>query len=203
MEIGGWIALAALWALLNLVTRKQGRPPRDRRYEPQAGPPLPAPHPESPDATQREGSRLERLLREFERALEQGRPLERVTTLPVPSPEAVGGAPEASLPSREEFEERGSLEGQPEVVTLETDVRREARRLVDQDEEAEEIVARRIGAAAARDRATSRPDRATFDPRIRQEPADHTGTRHTARQLRDAVIWREILGPPVSLRREE
>ena len=40
-----------------------------------------------------------------------------------------------------------------------------------------------------------------------QEPnpaADKTATRgYTARQLRDAVVWREILGPPVSLRGEE
>ncbi|MBA3344021.1 MAG: hypothetical protein H0T44_01770, partial [Gemmatimonadales bacterium] len=40
-----------------------------------------------------------------------------------------------------------------------------------------------------------------FDSRIRQEPADHTAVRrYSAQQMRDAFVWREILGPPVSER---
>jgi hypothetical protein len=39
------------------------------------------------------------------------------------------------------------------------------------------------------------------DAQIRTEPADHTAARtYTPQQLRDAVVWREILGPPVGLR---
>jgi hypothetical protein len=72
---------------------------------------------------------------------------------------------------------------------------------VDQDEGAAEIELRRIQAAAARDHARTRADHVAFDQRIRQEPAEHTATRsYTAQQLRDAVIWREILGRPVSER---
>jgi hypothetical protein len=49
----------------------------------------------------------------------------------------------------------------------------------------------------------TRAERTAFDARIRQEPADKTATRaYTTKQLREAVVWREILGPPVSLRGE-
>jgi hypothetical protein len=65
-------------------------------------------------------------------------------------------------------------------------------------------VARRIAAAEAQGKPLTKADHRAFDARIRQEPADKTATRgYTARQLRDAVVWREILGPPVSLREEE
>ena len=44
-------------------------------------------------------------------------------------------------------------------------------------------------------------DHLTFDERIRQEPADHTATAgFSPQRLRQAVIWREILGPPLGLR---
>jgi hypothetical protein len=96
-----------------------------------------------------------------------------------------------------------SLETEPEVTSLETGFSRQGRRRVDQDDEAEGIEARRIKAAAARDVARSPADHAAFDNRIKQEPAEHTATKgYTAQQLRDAMVWREILGPPVSLRRE-
>jgi hypothetical protein len=65
----------------------------------------------------------------------------------------------------------------------------------------EQIAARRITAAAARDTARSPVDHVAFDERIRQQPAEHTAVRtYTAQQLRDAMVWREILGRPVSLR---
>ena len=45
---------------------------------------------------------------------------------------------------------------------------------------------------------------AVFDARIRQEAADKTAVAtNRTRRLRDAVVWREILGPPVSLRDSE
>lgn len=203
MEIGGWVVLAVLWALLNLVTRKveksPGKPPRAPRTGPQSDtPPL---YP-TPDASQQEGSRLELMLRELQRAMEEGSPIEAPTTITVPRTGPLGRPASVSLPEEEDFEERASLEVDPEVVSLETEVRRESRRRVDQDEGAEEIVARRISAAAARDKAITQADHTAFDKRIRQEVADKTATRYTAQQLRDAVVWREILGPPVSLRED-
>ncbi len=143
------------------------------------------------DPTQQEGSRLERVLREFERALDQAGSPERPAGLPPREDE------------EEEWEERESLEVEPEIVSLETEVRRESRPLVDQDDHAERIELHRIAAAATRDQARSKADHAKFDQRIRQEVADKTAAgRYTIEQLRDAVVWREILGPPVSLRGE-
>jgi hypothetical protein len=89
----------------------------------------------------------------------------------------------------------------PEVQSLETDAVRAPRVTVDQDDEAERVVARRLKAVEANQAPRTRTDHAAFDARIRPEPADKTAvTPARTRRLRDAVVWREILGPPVSLR---
>ena len=180
MEFNGVLVLAVVWILVSLLGKLgQKQQPKDqRRRAPRTGPPSnipPLSHgPPAQDATQREGTRLELVLRELQRSLEEAK-----------------------------LEERESLEVEPEVRSLEEDFRREVRRPVDQDEGAELIEARRIKAAADRDAPRVKADHVQFDKRIRAEPADHTATRgYTARQLRDAVVWREILGPPVSLRGE-
>jgi hypothetical protein len=101
----------------------------------------------------------------------------------------------------EDIEERDSPEEPEQVVSLETEVSRRERADYDQDTEAEAIVQRRIEAARTRDRAHGKADHTAFDAKIRQEVADHTAVRrYTPAQLRDAVVWREILGPPVSER---
>lgn len=182
MDFGGLLLLGFLWLLFNLLGRsRQGRPP--------ARPLPPAAPPPQGDATQREGSRLEALLREFERALDQsaGRgPLGR------PGPDR--------LPGAEEVEERATLETAARVVSLEDEVARPERPVTSHDEDAERLVARRIAAAEARGGALTRADHALFDERIRQTPADATAVRTlTPSELRRAVIWREILGPPAAL----
>jgi len=102
-----------------------------------------------------------------------------------------------------EAEQPISLEAQPEIVSLEHEVRRAPRREFTQDDDAENLVQRRILAAAARDTARASVDPRQLDQRISKEQTDHTATRaYTAQQLRHAVVWREILGPPVSLRDE-
>jgi hypothetical protein len=191
VEFNGFVLLAVLWFLFNLLT--------SGRRKPQAPPPSRVPQPQPPelgtvrysrDATQQEGSRLEQVLRDLQRTLEESTQPAYPTTL--------------QLPPAEEIEERESLEIEPEIVSLEHEVKREARVRVDRDDEAGEFEARRIQAAAARDQARTRADHSAFDERIRQEPADHTAARtYTAKQLRDAMVWREVLGPPVSLREEE
>ena len=105
------------------------------------------------------------------------------------------------LPDDEDVEERESLERPEWVVSLETPVNRRAREQYDQDAGAEDLVRRRIAAAAARSGPATIAGHRAFDQHIRQEPADHTAVRrYTPAQLRDAVVWREILGPPVSER---
>ena len=184
------LILGVLWFIVNVVTglkKKDQPPPRVPRREPlETGQSL-------PDATQSEGSRLERILRQVERAMEES--------------EAAPTRPEPQLPQRyeqvlyddEDVEERQSLETEPEVVSLEEVVHRPRRQEYTQDEGAERLVEKRITAAAARDVARTKADHIAFDREIRKEPADHTGTSaYTTKQLQDAIVWREILGPPVS-----
>ena len=183
MDFDVVLILGALWFLVNLLTglKRKAPPGRPTEREPDR------PQSYEPDGTQREGSRLEQVLREFERALDQAGSTGRPASLP--------------LPEEEEVEERESLETEPEVVSLEQVVLRAPRREFTQDADAEQLVARRITAAAVRDSARTKADHAKFDIQIRQEPAEHTATRaYTPEELRRAVVWREILGPPVSER---
>lgn len=193
MDFGGLLVLGVLWLLFNLFGRAQGgaRPrPRTTR-----DPSQPGPYPRDPsasDPTQREGSRLEQLLRELERNLEQAGGGRQQPAARLPTPR---------LPDDEDVEERESLERPERVVSLETVVTRPQRVEYDQDTGAEELVRRRIAAAEARSGPIKRIDHAAFDARIRQEPADQTQVRrYTQAQLRKAIVWREILGPPVSER---
>jgi hypothetical protein len=182
VDFGGLLVLGIVWLLFNLIGQGKGRTRAAPRGTPR---PMPQPRPAgAADPTQQEGSRLERLLRELERNLEKV--AERQSGLPAPREE-------------EDVEERDSLEEPEKVLSLETDVRRRQRAEYDQDTAAEAIVQRRIAAAQARDRALGKSDHKAFDAEIRQEVADHTAVRrYTPAQLRDAVVWREILGPPVS-----
>jgi hypothetical protein len=188
VEFNGVLVMAVLWVVLSLIgsaRKKSQGTPRSRLPE---RPPHPS-HPGPPDATQQEGSRLELVLRELQRSLEEA-------------------AQPAHLPSRpapplEEVDEPASLEVDPRVVSLEGEVHREVRRLVDRDDEAGNFEAQRIQAAADRDSARAKPAHVSIDERIRPEIADHTAARtYSAQQLREAMIWREILGAPVSLRDE-
>jgi hypothetical protein len=192
VDFAGLLLLGFLWVVFNVLTKQRsgsGRASGSGRT-----PLPPARPPTSGDATQREGSRLEALLRELEGALGQttrGGPLGR----PAPTP----------LPPDEEIEERESLESvEPEVRSLEVEPVRPARSAVNQDTGAAQVAARRIAAAAARSGPLTKADHLAFDQRIRQQPADATAVRGlTPEELRRAVVWREVLGPPVSLRREE
>ncbi|MEP7226940.1 MAG: hypothetical protein ABI785_06245 [Gemmatimonadales bacterium] len=184
MDFNAVIVLGALWFLVNLLT---GIKRKSRPDQPETSAPVEPTPSYRPDGTQREGSRLEQVLREFERALDQGGPTGRRASFP--------------LPDDEEVEERHSLESEPEVMSLEQEVRRAPRKEFTQDAGAEQLVARRITAASVRDATRTKLDHVEFDKKIRQEPAEHTATRsYTAEDLRRAVVWREILGPPVSER---
>lgn len=200
MDFGGILVLGVVWLLFNLLGARRGQE-RGRASAPHRTPP-PRP-PGSPDATQQEGSRLEQLLRELERNLEGVG-----GTLPAGGARTpVSRRPSASAPppptgEEEDVEERGSLEEPERVISLETEVSRPLRQRRDHDSEAEAIARRRIESARSRDRALNKADHQAFDARVRQEPADHTAVarRYTPAQLRDAIVWREILGPPVSER---
>jgi len=197
VDFGGLLVLGILWLLFNLISQGKGR----TRTAPR---PTPQPRPSgAPDPTQQEGSRLERMLRELERSLEgvAERQSGGGSRLPSPQRPTAVRLPPMTAAEEEDIEERESLEEPERVVSLETEVWRPERAAYDQDTEAEATVQRRIEAARARDRALGKADHKAFDAKIRQEVADHTAVRrYTPAQLRDAVVWREILGPPVSER---
>ena len=211
MDLGPLLAIGFAWLVVNAIRKAVSKPPGDprppgtgQRTPPGArsripaattrrvpAPPRPLPPSTGMDATQREGLRLEDLLRDLGRTLDQ-------------ASGPAGRAPDRRLPAAQEVEERESLEVAPEAQSLEIDPRRGERAVVDQDDAAEQVIAQRLAAAEANAAPRTRADHVAFDSRIRQEPADKTATRgYTLQQLRKAVVWREILGPPVSMRREE
>ncbi len=208
MDLGPLLLLGLGWLVLNAIRKAGSAPPGGRRP------------PERPrettlpgsagrnrtasagaDSTQREGLRLEELFRELGRTLEEASaPADRTPANRAPADRA----PQRKLPPAEEEEELESLEIVPEVRSLETAPVRVQRVEIVQDDLAEQTVARRLKAAQAHSAPRTRADHRAFDARAQQEVADKTATRgYTARQLRDAVVWREILGPPVALREEE
>ena len=72
---------------------------------------------------------------------------------------------------------------------------------VDYDAEAERLVAGRFAAAVETAKGRRPGDHAAFDQRMRViAPAAAAPRPHPLARLRTAVIWQEILGPPVSLR---
>ena len=169
--------------------QQQQRQQQQRLQQRQQRPTQPAP-PRPAGGTQSEGTRLEDLLRVLTEAAG------------VPTTEGPMGRPaRIPLPPAEEVEERESLEVEEQIQNLETEARRPSRRDVDHDDEAEAIVRRRILAAQERDRTLTRADHLAFDKKIRAAQPDNTRVakpRHPS--LRDAIVWREILGPPISLR---
>lgn len=201
MDFGGLLLLALLWAVFNAMTRRKpdGRQGGRARPLPDARPPA------TGDATQREGSRLESLLRDLERAMEQAQGTAPRPPAPAPAPASgagrLGRPADRPLAGAEEVEERDSLEAEPVVVSLDQAVARPQRPHLSQDEGAGALVARRIADAEARSGPLTRADHRRFDQEIRAQPADATAVRvPTPAELRQAVVWRELLGPPLALR---
>jgi hypothetical protein len=203
MDFGWLLLLGFIYFVLNVMSK--GKPGASDGSSPTR---RTRPLGELPDggtsATQIEAGKLERMLQELQRSLEEGEVRPAATRKPPPPmrrPPPVRRAP--PLPSAEEWEERQSLETDRGVVSLESLAPRPARQVVDHDDQANAAAQRRISAAEQRDRAVSPVDHLAFDARIRQEPADRLATRaRTVAELRQAVVWNEILGKPVALRDE-
>jgi hypothetical protein len=188
MELGPLITIAVIWAVTSIFgkiakTAKQQQerqranlPSRDRPVSVQQ---LPA---------RRQAQTFEELLAEM-----RGEVGRQETPAPIW---------ESASNEDEDIEDRRTSEEAPEVVSLETDWQRPQRVETFSDaDEAQLLIKRRIDAAAARDHRWRMSDHEAFDARVRQPAAVVTHTQMRARpDLRVAMIWREVLGPPVALR---
>lgn len=112
-----------------------------------------------------------------------------------------GRSASVRLESSEEVEELESLETEPVVVSMETSGERAARVEVNQDDQAGEIVQRRRAAAEAHSRPLTRADHERFDQKIRATPlVAPTPSMRVRPAMRQAFIWAEVLGKPLSER---
>ncbi|MDH5315722.1 MAG: hypothetical protein OEW44_04525 [Gemmatimonadota bacterium] len=197
---GLWI-LAIAWAVLSflgkLSQQKRGEAPRDQLPEARTRGRARRPattgqaDPRGGDEPVEDEALEDEWRREIERLL-------GVRTGPEYGP--VGRQSRTRLPEAEEVEERSSLELDREAVSLETLDDRSERQVKDFDEEAEAVLERRLAVAEARTSGRTLLDHRRFDEAIRA-PVPVTPSVRRRPGLRQALVWREILGPPVSLKR--
>lgn len=208
-DLGPFAILAFLWWIMSAVMegrkkqQQRRRPPRVELpvpLDPARKRPTASSPPAGLDPSQAEGSRLEQILREFEQALEQS------TT--VAAPPGKRGSWEAAEEGEEALEERASHDDyEPEVESLERleNFDRPEREVVVLGGDQDALYQSRMAYADIRSKALTKGDHAAFDARIRapqtvqKVQADKATTART-RELRKAMIWREVLGPPVALR---
>jgi hypothetical protein len=111
----------------------------------------------------------------------------------------------------EDVEDVESLDDvEPEVVSREnlSNFERPEREVVVLGGDQEELQRRRMQYAEVRSKALTRGDHDRFDAEIRKpqkvaivDPGEPASAR--VLRLRQAIIWREVLGPPVAMRGEE
>ncbi len=110
------------------------------------------------------------------------------------------------LEPAEDVEERDIPGREPRPVPIERAPSRSKRVLVDHDMQAEAVARQRVTEAQARNRGLTKADHSAFDKRIRGTELPAPATAGAARPsfpraaLRQAIIWQEILAPPVSER---
>ena len=181
------VALLILWGVLAGIGRlAQGKEKGQGRPRPRSGPPA-----RRDPATRRQPTTFEELLAEMQGRLEE-------------APEDAIGDRDGvtALPSAEEVEERESLEVIPVPVSLETPSREFGREAADDRMlETQRAIAERVREAEARNRGWRLSDHDRFDAEIRRTAPRPAAVRHSTRPpLRQAIVWREILGTPVGLR---
>jgi hypothetical protein len=194
------ILLVLVWLIAGGVNAAQKK---KRQQSPELPPPPPrrpvrSTLPEAvarPPIERKRQSVLDLLREEMERMQREGEAA-RTTQGPM------GRRVVVQWPGAEEVEDLESLEVEPEVASIEVAERITSREVVDQDDQAEAVVRRRIEAAQSRDRALTVADHKAFDRTIRgsvpAQPAVPIVGRRPA-SIRDAMVWREILGPPKGL----
>ncbi len=219
----GLVVLAVIYFVLNLLSRAGKKAGASPKPTPVSG------TGEDATPTQLEAVSLESILRQIEAVKQQkargtvpGRsPAQAAPRFkPRPAPPRMGEVVQdargpmgrisrTSLESAEEVEDRTSLEEEGRQLeerrlqNIEVFTKRPQRVLQNRDEEAEAVAQRRIKSAEARNRPHAAADHQSFDQAIRA-PAEPVAVRQrlTAQGLREALVWREILGPPKSMQNE-
>lgn len=194
MELDTPLVLALIYMAVALVTGlvKKARQRQDQGPSSEPG----VVHP-----SRRPPETMDELLREMREQLGQLGEIEG-------GPAATNGRRAATSGEFEDAEwqeeEVTSLETVPQVVSLETDVVEAVPIDRDYDDGAHEIVRQRRADAESRNRAWRPADHTAFDARIRAvqpPPVPVIDAAFTARlstsQLRNAIVWKEILGPPL------
>jgi len=194
MDVLFWVALA--WVALNIIAKaikaaqekEGGHPPRPQAPRPQRRVvEYPEPQARGPTGAQR---------LELTDVLEQIERLKRAEAIRRAGEAVRGGRTLASgrglvLPAAQEVEDRQTLEVQGSAE--------------DQDDEVVKLVEQRWREVEAREGEISDTDYASFEEKAREEtaakaPHERMRARYSAAQLRSAFIWKEILGPPVSMK---
>jgi hypothetical protein len=104
---------------------------------------------------------------------------------------------------KSEFEEeRETLEVEPEAEDLEIAVQRPERTITDRARDAAATSRQRLDWVTAHTGPVTPADHRSFDQQIRQPEAAAARSPEQIRlaRLRELIIWREILGPPLGLR---
>jgi hypothetical protein len=221
---GGLVILGVVFFVLNVISRAKKASNASRTG-------LAASRSGDMSAMQEEPVSLESILRQIETVKRQkehgpgaarpapsGRAAPRFTPKPAPPRQRevvqddrgpLGRISRTGLQSAEDVEDRTSLEDEGQLVqerrlqNVEVFTDRPERVIQNRDEEAEAVVQRRIKSAEARNRPLDSADHASFDQSIRAPVNAAAGPpRLTVQGLRDAFVWREILGPPKSLQDE-
>ncbi|MGH7561283.1 MAG: hypothetical protein ACRENB_09705 [Gemmatimonadales bacterium] len=194
MDLPTLLLLLFVYGVLNFLFRSR------RPEPPQTGGETPLPAPRRPARVRPQvvrpvqKSSLENFLRQFEDRLAEasGEPVSRGP---------LGRRASRPLESSEEIEEVQSLERDPEVHSLEVEPDRRERVEIDLDEEAIAAAARRRRLVDEDSRPLTVAGHRDFDKKVRTEvvlPNDPAAAARLKR-LRQAVILREVLGPPRSL----
>jgi|CXWL01.1.fsa_nt_gi hypothetical protein len=159
---------------------------------------------------------MEELLQEMRGQLDgakRHREIEEATVHPGPAKRLPGPRPKRTVPTatvtrlppteREPWavEEGQSLEVGARPIAVEEIGARPVPQRIDYDDDAEALVQRRVTAAQKRDGAMVPDDHRRFDTAIRSKtPVKAAAPETQAMALRRAMIWHEVLSPPLSLR---
>ncbi len=189
-NLGGIAVLVLIWIVGSIFDKKKKQERRRRQMAQQSPPPSIDPNPVSaeprarlPDASPREGSKLEQMLRQL-------------------NPEFAALADQALAQRHHQT----ATEGEPETMARQP-AEPFAAAPDDGDDfmaKAERAIARRRMTAEEYSRDRTAEDHDTFHQAVRRPPeSEAKGPTDAPPTLEQAIIWREIIGPPKALTIDE